>query len=108
VTVVTSRNARLLNHLIRAHQQGLRNCEAERLRGFQIEDERELCRLLNGEIPGFGALENLVNVFGGERVMSRQDGSIRNEATATDEFSPDIVAVGSLRRSRAPVRYSGR
>jgi hypothetical protein len=55
----------LLDHLVRPEQQRLRNREAERLRGLEIDHQLELRRLLDGEIGGLGALKDLVHVGGG-------------------------------------------
>ena len=45
----------LPDHLVRAREQRLRDCEAERLRRLQIDDQLELGRLLDGQAGGLGA-----------------------------------------------------
>src|SRR6266849_3721903 len=52
----------LLDHLVRPLQQGLRDRQPERLRGFQVDHQLELRRLLDGQVGRFGALEDLVDV----------------------------------------------
>src|SRR5947209_3012446 len=51
----------LLDHLIGASEQVRRYLQAKRLCGLQIDDEFKLCRLLNRQIAGFRALEDLVD-----------------------------------------------
>src|SRR5437016_2831842 len=46
-------------------QERRRNRQAEGLGGLEVEDQIELCRLLDGEVCRVGALENLVDVSGG-------------------------------------------
>src|SRR5437667_7000381 len=64
----------LLNHLVRAQQQRLRNREAECFRGFEVDHHLELCRLFDRQIAGIGALEYLVNVL---RTVARQVSKMR-------------------------------
>src|SRR5262249_48876255 len=56
---------RLSNHSIRPCQHVRRDREADLLGCLQIDHQLELNRLLNGEIGGFGAFQNLVRVGGG-------------------------------------------
>jgi hypothetical protein len=42
-----TRNARLLNHLVRADEQRLRDGDVERFGGLEVDDEIELGRLLD-------------------------------------------------------------
>ena len=46
----------LLNHLIRPLQHLGRDRQADLLRGFEIDDELELDRLLDGKVGGLGEL----------------------------------------------------
>jgi hypothetical protein len=50
------RDASLLDHLIGSRQQRFRDGEAERLGGFEVDDELELGRLHNRQVGGFLAL----------------------------------------------------
>src|SRR5262249_24981988 len=54
----------LLDHLVGALHEGLRNREAEGLGGLQVNHQLEPCRLLDREVGSLGALENLVHVDG--------------------------------------------
>jgi hypothetical protein len=53
-----------LDHLVRPLQERLRNRQAERLRGLEVDDQLELRRLLDGQVGRLGALEDLVDVSG--------------------------------------------
>src|SRR5713101_4838135 len=50
-----------MNHLIRAPQHRRRDRQPERLRGLEVNDQLELGRLLDGQVAGLGAFENLVD-----------------------------------------------
>src|SRR6266852_2793167 len=52
----------LLDDFIRPLQQRRRDCQAEGLGGLEVDNQLELGRLLDGEIAGLGALEDLVDV----------------------------------------------
>src|SRR5690348_12138169 len=61
--LISSRSFRgLLNNLVRAQQQGLRNREAQCLRSVQVDDKVELGRLLDWKVGGPCPLEDLVYV----------------------------------------------
>lgn len=71
----------LLKDLVGSDEYGLRDREPERLRGLQVDDEFKLGGLLDREVGGLGALEDLVDV---ERRSSCQLGpacSVREEST---------------------------
>src|SRR6266849_1514737 len=53
-----------VNDLIRALQERWRDRQPDRLRGSEIYDQLELGGLLDREVGGFGALEDLVHVGG--------------------------------------------
>src|SRR5262249_28620211 len=52
----------LFDHLIRPRQHIRRNCQADLLRGLEIDDQLELLRLLDREISGLCAFQNLVHI----------------------------------------------
>ena len=51
----------LFDNLVSAQQECLRDCQPEGLRSLEIDDEFELGWLLNREVGGLCALENLVH-----------------------------------------------
>lgn len=55
-----------LNHFIRAQPQRLRNRETERFGSLEVDAQLEFGRLLDGQVGGFGTLEDLVDVLGGD------------------------------------------
>src|SRR5437899_12117128 len=57
--------APLLDHLVGPQQERLRNRQAERLCGGQIDDESELGRLLDRQVPRPRPAQNLVDKIGG-------------------------------------------
>lgn len=61
---MSSHLAALLDDFVGTLQQRLRHRQAERLRGFQIDNEFELRRLLDRDIHRLCALEDFVNEFG--------------------------------------------
>jgi len=60
--VVSTRCYRLLNHLVGAHQHRSRHSEAQRLGGLEVDDQLEGRGLLDRQIGGLGALEDLSRV----------------------------------------------
>jgi hypothetical protein len=64
----------LLDHLVRPQQQGLRDRQAQRLGGLEVNDQLELGRLLDGEVGGLGTLEDSV------RRTSRRAKRVRSTA----------------------------
>ena len=55
----------LFDHLVCLEEDRLRNREPQRLGRFEVDDQLELRGLLDGEIGGLGAFQNLVHVGGG-------------------------------------------
>ena len=51
-----------LDHLVRSRQHVGRNREADLLCSLEIDHQLKLCRLLDGQIGGFCAFEDFVNV----------------------------------------------
>src|SRR3954447_11401185 len=59
----SGRSPALLDNLVGARQHRLRHSEAERLRGLEIDDQLENRRLVDRQIGGLGALEDLSRVI---------------------------------------------
>jgi len=52
----------LLNHLVGAGEERLRHGQAEGFRGFQVDDQLELGRLLDRQVGGLGTSENPADI----------------------------------------------
>jgi hypothetical protein len=50
------------DYLVGEVQDGLGNREVHRLRGFEVDDEDELCRKLNRQFAGLGTPQNTINI----------------------------------------------
>jgi hypothetical protein len=59
----------LLDDFVRSSQNIRRNCQADLLGSFQINNELKFLRLLHGEIGGLGAFEDLVYISGGAAIQ---------------------------------------
>src|SRR5467141_1888068 len=64
-SIAATWRGRSLNHLIRPLQERRRDRQAERLGGLHVDDQLELRGLLDGQVGGLGALEDLVHVGSG-------------------------------------------
>src|SRR5262245_32525760 len=68
----------------RSIRQRLRDRQSEDLRGVQVDDELKLGRLLDGQIRGVGAPEDLVDVGCRAAIQGGVVRAIRNEASRID------------------------
>ena len=66
----SSRSRQLIDHLIGAHEYRIGNLDAERLSGFHVNYQVELCRLLDRKVGGFRAFEDFIHQDGGVASMS--------------------------------------
>src|SRR6266478_4382569 len=62
----------LFDHLVGEGEDRGRDLQPDCSRGLEIDDELELCGLLNGEVSRLGALQNLIHVCGGTPIVVRQ------------------------------------
>src|SRR6266849_9376904 len=74
----------LLNHLIGAQQQRLRDREAEGLGDLEVDHQLELGRLFDRQVTWFCALEDLVDVFGGTAQHFVEISAIAHQETFLD------------------------
>src|SRR5438552_8572409 len=70
----------LLDYLIRPRQHVWGNRETDLLRGFQIDHELKLRRLLYGQFGGLTAFEDLVDISGGTAALFSKVSSIGHQA----------------------------
>src|SRR5215467_608310 len=77
----------LLDHLVGALYEGLRNREAEGLGGLQVDHQLELAGLLHGEVAGPGAFQDLVHVDGRAAEQVEKAGPIGHEAAGVHVLS---------------------
>ena len=62
----------LVDDLIGPQEEGLGNGEPQRLGGLEIDHQLELVRLLDGQVAGLGALEDLVDSSGAPSCRARR------------------------------------
>src|SRR5215831_19225443 len=77
---------RLSNDFIRPRQHIRRNRQADLLRRLEVDDQLELCRLLDWQVRGFCAFQDPVNVGGGTPEPLEGVRSITYAATSVDKF----------------------
>src|SRR5262249_24674891 len=75
-----------LDHLGGAQQERLGDCQAERVGSGQVDDQFELCRLLDRKVSGLRPLENLVDVLGCAPEQVRKVRSIRHQISSSYVF----------------------
>src|SRR5438309_6314353 len=54
--------AHSFDHLVSAYHEGQRHVDAERLGGFEVDDQFKPAGLLDGELGRLGALQDLVHI----------------------------------------------
>src|SRR5713101_7586654 len=86
-TIAETRPSVSLDDLIRPQQQRLRDRQAERLGGLEVDHELPLRRLLDGEIGGLGALQDLVHEGGSSAEHIREVSRIGHEAASLSVLS---------------------
>ena len=69
VRFVPIADIKLLDHFVRPGKHCRRNCEAQCLRGLEIDDKFVLVRCLHWQIGGFLTFEDTIHVTSGEAVL---------------------------------------
>ena len=76
-----------LDNLVRAQQQRLRNRKAEGLRGLEVDDQFDLCRLQDRQIGRLSAVEDLAGVdTSRDRIFAEDRG--KSERKSRDRARP--------------------
>jgi hypothetical protein len=70
----------LLDHLVGERERLVRDRQAERLRGLEVDEKIELCRLHHWQIGGFGPLQIASDVDAGLTVSNADVGGIALQA----------------------------
>jgi hypothetical protein len=87
------------NDLVGAGEDRGRHRQAERLGGVEVDDKLEGRRLLDRQIGGLGALEDLSDVNAGLAIGSREARSIADQAAGRDVFTILIDRRNGIARS---------
>jgi hypothetical protein len=86
----------LFDHLVGGYLQALRHREAKRLGGFEVDDQFEFRRLLDGQIGRLRSSEHFRDVLGRHRSHFAEIGAIGDETTGIDRFTERIQAGQAL------------
>ena len=86
-------NEPLLDHLVGADEDRLRDREAEGVRGLEIDHEVDLRQLQNRQVRGLGALKNATDVGGGRPVGLEAPDRVDELGIAAREVSDRAVRV---------------
>jgi hypothetical protein len=78
------------DHFVGAGEQRGRNSEAEGLRGFEIDDERILCRRLHRKVDRLLAHEDAVDIARGPTELVEEVSAVR-EKTASSGIKAGVV-----------------
>jgi hypothetical protein len=94
----------LLNHLVGPDEDGLGERDSQGLGRFQIDRQLEARGLLNREVGGLRALEDLVHVDGGAPEFLLWNSALRSEAIGPREMEVAARTLGVKLSSLGPRR----
>src|SRR5215831_18318493 len=80
-----------LDDLVGSQQNRLRDRQAERPGGLKVDDQLEGRRLLDRQIGGLGALEDLSHVMADQAKGRNEAWPIADQAAGSGEFTPRIA-----------------
>src|SRR5882724_7439711 len=81
--------ARLLEHLVRQHQEVRGHRDPEGLGSLEVDDQLELHRLLYGQVGRFGPFQDFIHIRGGTPEQVGPVWPIRHQTTSVHEF-PEV------------------
>src|SRR5258708_22237143 len=101
-----SKMQRLFDHLVGAQQDCRRKLDADRSGGFEVDDQLELRGLLDRQVGGLLALENLWPRIGGPPIHQRKVSPLSHSPARLgpmlgEEHGKEAVRSFSLPRSRS-------
>src|SRR5438105_6202702 len=79
--------AHSFDHLVRAQEKRLRDCQVEPLGGLKIHDKLEFSRLFNRYVAGFRAAQNPIHVIGRAPEQVRVVRTVRHETSGSDKIA---------------------
>ena len=88
-TAAPTPNARLLNHLVSAQEQRLRELDAQRLGRPEVDHQRKSCRLLDRHLFRFPAAEHPADILGATSQRSIEVGTKSRQEFEHDERTGD-------------------
>jgi len=83
-------NTGLLDDLIGAGEQGLRDREPECLCGVQVDNQLEFRRLLDCQIGRLRALQDLIHENGGPVIMAGEAGAVETNPPSGTIAGPSV------------------
>src|ERR1700681_2883600 len=89
-----------LDDLIRPLQERRRDRQAEGLGGLEVDDQLELRGLLNGQVAGVGALEDLISIDGEPSVRVTLTRAVAHQSTSVGILAPAEYRRQSLRDAK--------
>ena len=82
----------LLDHFGCPHQNRVRNFDTKRFSGFSVDQQLEICGLLDGEIGRLGTLQDLIHVNGSTDVAALN--AVRIPCLASDRGAARAAEFG--------------
>src|SRR5262252_7184337 len=84
------------DHLVRPRQHIGRNRKVNLLGSFEIDDELELLRLLDGNVGGFSSFEDLIYISGGPAVQVGKAHAVAHKTPGLHKFCAPVYRWQSI------------